>query len=145
MDHAEEMGRYRSLLERRENALSQLLSLTEGQTLSDYEDELVFLEDLSNREALCEEIRALSAALREMGRDLAADSALRMEEERQKERLQSILSRIRIANDKAIADVQNRMSFYKGEIETLRKAKAGMDLYRKNEFPLQEGSYNWIG
>jgi hypothetical protein len=37
MDKGEEKGGYRSLLARRESALSQLLYLTETQTLSDYE------------------------------------------------------------------------------------------------------------
>jgi hypothetical protein len=60
-----------------------------------------------------------------MGRDLAAVSALRMEEERQKERLQSILSRIRLQNDKAIADVQNRMSFLQRGNRNPEESKSG--------------------
>jgi hypothetical protein len=39
-----------------------------------------------------------------------------------------------IANDKTIADVNNRMSFYKGKIETLRKTKTGMDLNTAKRF-----------
>ncbi len=140
-----EESSYITLLQSQEDTLEKLLSLMERQKLAEYKDEADFVRDLSKRETYCEEVRTISVLLDRCERRKGKSFPEETEAEERKERIRELIARVQEANEKSIADVNERLFFYRRKMEELRKAKTGMTAYLKSNLYLWGNRFDRIG